>query len=92
MPITEPAWVRLLSVAEFIARAMPKSATFTAPAEPMRMFAGLMSRCTTPLRWAKLSAADTSLAISAAWIELTWPLARRMSASVRPCTYSIAMK
>ena len=31
VPITAPAWVRLDSVAEFIARAMPKSATFTWP-------------------------------------------------------------
>ena len=92
MPITDPTWVRLASVGAFIARAMPKSATFTWPAEPMRMLAGLMSRCTTPLRWAKPSAADTSLAISAACTELMRPLARRMSARVRPCTYSIAMK
>ena len=58
----------------------------------MRMLAGLMSRWTTPLRWAKPSAADTSLAISAACTELTCPLSRRTSASVRPSTYSIAMK
>ena len=50
----------------FIARAMPKSATFTWPFEPIRMLAGLMSRCTTPAAWAKPSAAATSLAISAA--------------------------
>ena len=29
VPITEPAWVRFDSVGAFIARAMPKSATFT---------------------------------------------------------------
>jgi len=29
VPITEPAWVRFDSVAEFMARAIPKSATFT---------------------------------------------------------------
>ena len=90
--MTEPTWVRLLSVGAFMALAIPKSATFTWPAEPIRMLAGLMSRCTTPPLWAKLSAAETSLAISAACTELTWPLARRMSARVRPCTYSIAMK
>ena len=32
-----------------MARAMPKSATFTWPLAPIRMLAGLMSRCTTPL-------------------------------------------
>ena len=89
--MTEPTWVRLLSVPAFMARAMPKSATFTWPAPPMRMLAGLMSRCTTPLRWANDRAAATSLAISAACTELTWPFAFRMSARVRPCTYSIAM-
>ena len=92
MPITAPAWVRLFSVGAFIARAMPKSATFTWPLEPMRMLAGLMSRCTTPASWAKPRAAATSLAISAACLAVTWPLVRRMSASVRPCTYSMAMK
>ena len=50
VPITEPTWVRLFSLGAFIARAMPKSATFTWPLAPMRMLAGLMSRCTTPLR------------------------------------------
>ncbi len=92
MPITEPTWVRLASVGAFMARAIPKSATFTWPLAPMRMFAGLMSRCTTPLRWAKPRAAAISLAISAACWLFTWPLALRMSARVRPCTYSIAMK
>ncbi len=76
----------------FIARAIPKSATFTWPLLPMRMLAGLMSRCTTPLRWAKPRAAATSLAISAACWVVTVLLSRRMSARVRPCTYSIAMK
>ena len=49
VPMTEPTWVRLFSLGAFIARAMPKSATFTWPLAPMRMLAGLMSRCTTPL-------------------------------------------
>ena len=44
------------------------------------MFAGLMSRCTSPASWAKLSAAATSLAISAACLAVTRPLERRMSA------------
>ena len=92
MPITAPAWVRLDSVGALTARAMPKSATFTWPLAPIRMFAGLMSRWTSPASWAKLSAAATSLAISAACLAVTRPLERRMSASVRPWTYSMAMK
>ena len=47
VPMTEPTCVRLASVGAFIARAMPKSATFTWPFEPIRMFAGLMSRWAT---------------------------------------------
>jgi hypothetical protein len=32
-------------------RAMPKSITLTSPVLVSMMFAGLMSRCTMPLRW-----------------------------------------
>ena len=55
---------------ELRARAMPKSATFTEPRVPIRMFAGLMSRCTRPAAWAKPRAAATSLAISAACFDV----------------------
>ncbi len=92
MPITAPAWVRSCSAAELSARAMPKSATFTRPSSAMRMFAGLTSRWTTPPRWANPRAEATSPAISAAWWAVSRPLERRMSASVRPAMYSIAMK
>ena len=71
---------------------MPKSATFTEPRVPIRMLAGLMSRCTRPAAWAKPRAAATSLAISAACFDVRWPFDRRMSARVRPSTYSMAMK
>ena len=71
VPITAPAWVRLDSVGAFIALAMPKSATFTWPFDPIRMFAGLTSRWTSPASWAKPSAAATSLAISAACLAVT---------------------
>ena len=47
MPITAPAWVSFDSAAAPIARAMPKSATFTCPFVPIRMFAGLTSRWTS---------------------------------------------
>jgi hypothetical protein len=92
VPITAPAWVSFDSAAAPIARAMPKSATFTCPFVPMRMFAGLTSRWTSPAPWANASAAATSLATSAACLLVSGPLERRMSASVRPCTYSMAMK
>ncbi len=90
--MTEPTCVRLASVGALSARAMPKSATFTWPFVPIRMFAGLMSRCATWLSWAKPSAAATSLAISAACFEVSCLLVARISASVRPCTSSITMK
>ena len=70
MPITAPAWVSCDSVEELRARAMPKSATFTEPRVPIRMLAGLMSRCTRPAAWAKPRAAATSLAISAACFDV----------------------
>jgi hypothetical protein len=51
--MTEPVWVRLSSLVAVIARAMPKSATFTSPASVMSTLPGFTSRWTTPLRWAK---------------------------------------
>jgi hypothetical protein len=90
--MTEPAWVRFDSVAEFIARAMPKSATFTWPFDPIRMLAGLMSRWARPASWAKPSAAATSEATSAACFGVSLRFVFRISARVRPCTYSMAMK
>ncbi len=92
MPITEPAWVRFDSVAEFIARAMPKSATFTWPFEPIITLAGLTSRWARPASWANPSAAATSEAISADCLGVSCLLVFRISARFRPCTYSIAMK
>jgi hypothetical protein len=90
--MTEPAWVRFSSVRVFIARAMPKSATFTWPFVPIRMLPGLMSRWASPAAWATLSAAATSLATSAACLEVSGPLTFRMSDRVRPWTSSMAMK
>ena len=55
--MTAPVWVRLSSV--LTARAMPKSVTLTSPSGVMSTLPGLTSRCTTPWRWAKASAAAT---------------------------------
>ena len=62
--MTEPVWVRFSSAPPEMARAMPKSATFTCPAAVIRMLPGFTSRWTTPLRWAKPRAAATSAAIA----------------------------
>ena len=55
VPMTAPVWVRLSSV--LTARAMPKSVTLTSPSGVMSTLPGFTSRCTTPWRWAKASAA-----------------------------------
>ncbi len=74
-----------------IARAMPKSITFTAPALVSMMLAGLTSRCTIPWRCEKSSAAHTSAMISIARRAGSAPSLRRMSRSVCPLTYSMTM-
>ena len=56
VPITAPSCVRPASCPASRARAIPKSATFTSPLSPMRILAGLISRCTTLLRCAYASA------------------------------------
>ena len=71
---------------------MPKSATFTRPPSPIRMFAGLMSRCTTPRSCANASAVATDSAISRTSVTDILPRERSSSPSVVPGTHSIAMK
>ena len=73
------------------ARAIPKSITFTAPAWVIMTFAGLMSRCTIPLRWLKSSAAEMSATISIARRGGSGPSRFTTSRSVSPSTYSITM-
>src|SRR4051794_23870879 len=50
VPTTAAVWVTADDVSA-IARAMPKSITFTSPDGVSITFAGLMSRCTMPARW-----------------------------------------
>ena len=65
MPIT--AWVAVIAlVASAIARAIPKSMTFTAPASLIMMLPGLMSRCTIPARCEYSSALSSAAMISPA--------------------------
>ena len=73
--MTAPVWVRFSSASAPMARAMPKSVTFTWPVAVIRTLPGLTSRCTTPLRWAKPSAAAMSAAMSAARVGVERSLA-----------------
>ncbi len=50
VPITAAVWVIVDELSE-IARAMPKSITFTSPAGVSMTFPGLMSRWMMPARW-----------------------------------------
>ena len=50
VPTTD--WVCVIvALASARARAMPKSITLMVPSAPIMTLAGLMSRCTMPLRW-----------------------------------------
>ncbi len=74
-----------------IARAMPKSMTFTWPEAVSMMLPGLMSRCTTPARCEYSSAVSTWAMIRHASAGSRGPSAR-MSLSRRPSTCSMTMK
>jgi hypothetical protein len=90
VPIT--AWVWVIVPAESaIARAIPKSITFTAPVGVSMTLAGLMSRCTMPARWEYSRADSTPAVISTASSIGTAAPSRRMSRTVWPSTYSITM-
>ena len=90
MPMTLAVWVTVAELSA-TARAMPKSITFTAPACVIITLAGLTSRCTSPARWLKSSAAETSAVISMARRAGSRPSVLRISRSVRPATYSMTM-
>ncbi len=59
-------WVAAVDVAAEIARARPKSATFTRPSSVSRTFSGFTSRCTKPARCAASSACSTGSRIVSA--------------------------
>ena len=72
------------------ARAMPKSRTLTSP-PASTMFAGVMSRCTSPAACATSSASQTPAAIRAASPAGSVPALSRTWRRVRPATSSITM-
>ena len=88
--MTLAVWVTVAALSAS-ARAMPKSITLTAPASVIITLAGLMSRCTMPLRWLKSSAPQTSATISMARRIGSRPSALSTSRRVRPWTYSMTM-
>ena len=72
-----------------MARAMPKSITFTAPAEVIMMLAGLISRCTMPRLWLNSSAVHTSAMMEIARCGGIAPWRAISLPTVAPSTYSI---
>ena len=80
------------SRADWAARAMPKSATFTFPVWVSRTLAGFMSRWTMPCWWAAASPAAISAPISMTLAGASGASPRTMSRSVGPSTYSMTMK
>ena len=70
------------------ARAMPKSSTLTWPSAST-MFAGLMSRCTSPAACATSSASHTAAAMPTASPAASIPASSRTWRRVRPATSSI---
>ena len=90
MPITAAVCVTLWPLSA-IARAMPKSITFTAPVLLIMMLAGLTSRWMMPCWWLKFSAWQASAMVSIARRAGIGPSLWTMSRSVTPSTYSITM-
>ena len=80
-----------MAVESSIARAMPKSITFTAPVEVSMMLPGLMSRWTIPARWEYSRASSTPVTISTASEIGTASPSPSSSRTVCPSTYSMTM-
>ena len=87
VPRTVAVWVR---DSELVARAIPKSMTFTSPDGVSMMLPGLTSRWTIPARWAKARASATPSATSTARSGISGA-SRITCDSVFPFTYSITM-
>ena len=90
MPITAWVWV-IVDDASAIARAIPKSITLTSPTGVSITLAGLMSRCTMPIRWLYSSAVSTPVMMSRAASTSRWWPSARTSRRVRPSMCSITM-
>ena len=91
VPITD--WVAVIAlVASAIARAIPKSMTFTVPSSVIMMLPGLMSRWTMPARWEYSSALSSAAMISPArWASIGCSGSMK-ARRVLPSTYSMTMK
>ena len=89
VPSTVAVWVR---ESEVVARAIPKSMTFTSPVVVSMMFPGFTSRWTIPARWANDRASATPRAISTARSGMRGAPSRSIWESVLPWTYSMTMK
>ena len=87
MPMIEPVSV----MSEAPARAIPKSVTFARPSWSTITLCGLMSRCTTPRRWAKRAAFRICSTMSTASAGSSAPWSRTTSFRLRPSSSSIAM-
>ena len=90
MPTTAPGMVSP-SRAEWAARAMPKSATFTFPDAVISTLAGFMSRWRRSRWWAAASPAAISDPTSMTLVGAIGPSPRMMSRRVGPSTYSMTM-
>ncbi len=90
MPITAAVWVMVMPESP-MARAMPKSITLTWPFRVSITLAGLMSRCTMPLRCEYSSAWRMPMHISTARSGSSLRPVCSSSRRVEPSTYSITM-
>ncbi len=90
MPITAAVCVIVMPESP-MARAIPKSITLTWPDVVSITFAGLMSRCTIPLRCEYSSAWSTPIVISSARSGSSLRPECSSSRRVEPSTYSITM-
>ena len=90
VPTTACCWVTVAAESS-MARAIPKSMTFTMPVEVSIMFPGLMSRWTIPARWEYSNASRTPVTISTASEMGTASPSPRSSRTVCPSTYSMTM-
>lgn len=88
--IVSPPMLTASLVSAGISFARPKSSTFAWPRSVMKIFAGLMSRCTMPPVCAASSASATSIPVSSSISKPSGPLVMRCF-NVAPRSSSIAM-
>ncbi|CPU67901.1 Uncharacterised protein [Mycobacteroides abscessus] len=79
----------VVAVTSFTARARPKSVTLSRPSVSSRTFSGLMSRCTSPARWAAASASSTWSSTSSVRPSVKVRSVSMVRRRFDPATYSI---